>query len=228
MLLEVIVQSIDDARAAARGGADRLEVVRDIDRRGLTPDLDLVRAIASNVDVPLRIMIRESDGFTVSNAKEVTRLQRALASFAELPIDGVVVGFARAAMLDLDLTRTVLSAAPTLRATFHHAFDEADRPIEAIKALKQIPQIDRVLTAGGHGSWAERNRQLATYVEEGAGRLTILAGGGIDADGLRGLAAAGVVAEVHVGRAAREPQLSAAPVSADRVKRLKALTAPAK
>jgi copper homeostasis protein len=226
VLLEVIVQSIDDARAAARGGADRLEVVRDIDRRGLTPNIDLVRAIASEVSVPLRIMIRESDGFTVASAQEVTTLQRALASFAELPIDGVVVGFVRGTTLDLDLTRTVLSAAPTVRATFHHAFDEADHPLEAIEALKHIPQIDRVLTAGGDGSWADRHRQLAIYVKEGAGRLTILAGGGVDADGLRGLAAAGVVREAHVGRAAREPQQAAAPVSADRVKLLKALTYP--
>ena len=30
MILEVIVQTVDDARAAEDGGADRLEVVRDI------------------------------------------------------------------------------------------------------------------------------------------------------------------------------------------------------
>jgi copper homeostasis protein len=223
VLLEVIVQSLEDARAAARGGADRLEVVRDIDRRGLTPDIALVRAIASEVNLPLRIMIRESDGFTVRDASEVTTLQRALALFGELSIDGVVVGFARGTALNLDLTRTVLAAAPTIRATFHHAFDETDHPLEAIDALKQIPQIDRVLTAGGHGSWPDRHRQLAACVKAGGERLTILAGGGIDADGLRGLAAAGIVGEAHVGRAAREPQQSAAPVSADRVKRLKEL-----
>ena len=31
MLLEVIVQSVSDAREAARGGADRLEVVRNLE-----------------------------------------------------------------------------------------------------------------------------------------------------------------------------------------------------
>jgi copper homeostasis protein len=222
MLLEVIVQSIEDARAAAEGGADRLEVVRDIDRRGLTPDIELVRAIASDVKLPLRVIIRESDGFTVSNGDELATLQQALAAFADLPIDGVVIGFARDRALDLELTRTVLSVAPKVRATFHHAFDEADHPLEALDALKQIPQVDRVLTAGGHEVWAERHRRLATYVEA-AGRLTILAGGGVDADGLRGLAAAGIVREAHVGRAAREPQQSSAPVSAKRVKLLKAL-----
>jgi copper homeostasis protein len=39
MLLEVIVLSVEDARAAEEGGADRLEVVRDIHLGGLTPPL---------------------------------------------------------------------------------------------------------------------------------------------------------------------------------------------
>jgi len=39
-LLEVIALSADDAIAAERGGADRLEIVRAIDTGGLTPDLE--------------------------------------------------------------------------------------------------------------------------------------------------------------------------------------------
>lgn len=43
LILEVIVCSVTDALEAERGGADRTEVVRDLDRGGLTPYLDLVR-----------------------------------------------------------------------------------------------------------------------------------------------------------------------------------------
>ena len=66
LLLEVIVQSVEDALAAEAGGADRLEVVREIERDGLSPSLDLVRAISSATRVPLRVMVRESNTFTVS------------------------------------------------------------------------------------------------------------------------------------------------------------------
>jgi copper homeostasis protein len=63
MLLEVIVLSVDDARTATEGGADRLEVVRDIRQGGLTPPLALVRAIQRETHLPLRVMVRENAGY---------------------------------------------------------------------------------------------------------------------------------------------------------------------
>jgi hypothetical protein len=68
ILLEVIVQTVDDARAAEAGGADRLEVVRDINRDGLTPSIDVLRSIRAATRLPLRVMVRESATFTVSDA----------------------------------------------------------------------------------------------------------------------------------------------------------------
>jgi copper homeostasis protein len=226
VLLEVIVQSLEDARAADAGGADRLEVVQALDRRGLTPDIDLVRAMLRETRLPLRIMIREGDGFSIASPGELDTLQRALSSFAALPIDGVVLGFARGGVLDLDLTRAVLSPVPTMPATFHHAFDEARDPFAALDALRGVPNIDRVLTSGGAGTWDVRSRRLAEYVERAGSRLTILAGGGVDADGLRMLAAHGGIREAHVGRAAREPQHVSAPVSASRVALLRTIAGP--
>jgi copper homeostasis protein len=221
--LEVIVQSLEDARAAAAGGADRLEVVRDLDRRGLTPDLDLVRAMVREVQVPLRIMIRESDGFSVASPDEVRALRRALSSFAALPIDGVVLGFARDERVDLDLTNAVLSAAPHVRVTFHHAFDEARDPFAALEALGRVPNVDRVLTTGGSGTPVSRAARLAEYVTRAGPAITVLAGGGVDAEFLSALAAGGVVEEAHAGRAARDPATTSAPVSADRVRMLKSI-----
>ena len=63
-LLEVIVQTLADAREAARGGADRLEVVRALEDGGLTPPLALVQEIAAEVSLPLRVMVRENAGYS--------------------------------------------------------------------------------------------------------------------------------------------------------------------
>ena len=223
MLLEVIVQSLEDAHAARAGGADRLEVVRDLDRRGLTPEIDLVRAMLRDVRLPLRIMIRESDGFSVATGDEILALRTALSSFAALPIDGVVLGFARDGEIDLDLTNSVLSAAPDVRVTFHHAFDEARDPFAALDALRRVPNVDRVLTAGGHGTLIGRSARLAEYVKHAGSSMTILAGGGVDAEFLEVLVAGGIVKEAHAGRAAREPQITSAPVSAERVTTLRSI-----
>ena len=123
MLLEVIVQSVADAAEAEAGGADRLEVVREIERDGLTPPLDLVRSIIAATSLPLRVMVRESDGFGITGPRELIALQRAFADLADLGVHGAVVGFARDGALDLDLIASVLSVAPGLPVTLHRAFD---------------------------------------------------------------------------------------------------------
>ena len=222
LLLEVIVQRLADARAAAAGGADRLEVVREIERGGLTPALDLVRAISAEVGLPLRVMVRENEGFTVADAGELARLQDAVAALAELGVDGAVLGFARGRELDLETTAAVLGGGAALPATFHRAFDDALDPFQAIAALRKMPQIDRILTTGGPGDWHARARLLEQYTSVAGATLTVLPGGNLDADGLRILWASGCVREGHVGRAACEPPVAGAPVSAERVRHLKA------
>src|SRR5438270_7130575 len=93
LLLEVIVQTVVDAREAAAGGADRLEVVRAIHDGGLTPSIALVRAIAAETSLPLRVMVRENAGYGTA-AGELTALQRAAGELAALGVDGIVLGFA--------------------------------------------------------------------------------------------------------------------------------------
>jgi copper homeostasis protein len=225
LLLEVIVQSVADALAAEAGGADRLEVVREIERDGLTPSLDLVRELTRSTRLPLRVMVRESEGFTIAGPAELAALQRAFASFAELGVDGAVVGYARNGQLDLETTRAVLSAAPALPVTFHRAFDAAHDPIAAIDTLCSLSQIDRILTSGGGGDWTARCRRLEACAVRAGARPAILAGGGVDADALRVLASSSI-REAHAGRAACDPPRPGAPVSADRVRQLRLAAGP--
>jgi copper homeostasis protein len=223
MLLEVIVQSVADARAAEAGGADRLEIVREIDRDGLTPPLDLVRAIAAETRLPLRVMVRESDGFGVASARELMALQHTIAALALLDVDGAVLGFARGDEVDLEATRSVLAAAPELRVTFHRAFDAIRDQMSALRTLRDLPQIDRILSCGGVGPWEARCARFADLAAAAGNHLTIIAGGNVDATGLRALASSACAREAHVGRAAREPQTRSAPVSAARVRQLRAI-----
>ena len=219
-VLEVIVQTVDDARAAARGGADRLEVVREIHDGGLTPRSEVVAAIAAETGLPLRVMLRENAGFLLP-PEELPRLRRAADAFAALGVDGLVLGFAGDGRLDLDALRTVLEAVPTARVTFHRAFDTLRDPVRGLDEIAAIPAVDRVLTSGGDGSAADRCQRLAAWARHSAGRLTIIAGGGIDDECLERLSQAADVREIHVGRLAREHGAADGPVCADRVRRIR-------
>ena len=217
-VLEVIVCCVADAVEAQKGGASRLEVVRELDRGGLTPSIQLVQAIKDAVDLPLRVMVRESDGYgtrndnfgarddgcEVRNEAEVERLCVAAREFAKLRVDGLVLGFLKNDQIDLDLTARVLACAPEIHATFHHAFENASDQQQAVLEIKKLPQVDRILSHGGSGDLHERAQRLDCYVQIAAPEITIIAGGGIDLDAIALLKRTTSVREFHVGRAVRE------------------------
>ena len=111
-LLEVITCSVAEAVEAEKGGASRIEIVRDLRRGGLTPPLELVAEIKRAVNLPLRVMLRESDGFETSSADEIDRLCAAAVRFASLGVDGFVLGFLQDGQEHVERTQGVLACAP--------------------------------------------------------------------------------------------------------------------
>ncbi len=204
VVLEVIACTVEDAVEAEAGGAGRLEVVRDLSGGGLTPPISLVREILRSVKIPVRVMLREQAGFAVG---EMHALLAAAREFAAMGLDGVVLGFVQAGALDFPSMREVLAAAHELNATLHHAFDALSDPGEAIPIIKrELPEVDRILTRSG-----------GKYVESALPEITILAGGGLDAEAIRELRATTALREFHVGRAAQDAD---AKVSAAKVRAL--------
>jgi copper homeostasis protein len=219
VLLEVIASSVNDALEAERGGAGRLEVVRELGKGGLTPALELVERIMEVVTIPVRVMIREREGYSAGDAQAVEQLARLAAGFAALGVDGVVMGFLRDRRIDEAAMNTVLAAATPARATFHHAFDDLPDPIATIEALRRWPQIDRVLTSGGAGDWKAKADRIVEWTAAAARRIGMLPGGGVSQEALRILAKAGL-AEAHAGRAARVPPTADGGVSSLKVAEL--------
>lgn len=213
MLLEVIACSVEDAVEAERGGAGRLEIVRDLGRGGLTPDDRLVARIQKAVRIPLRVMIREDEGYGAGTAEHHRRLARLASRFARRGVDGIVLGFLDDRGIDVAAMDAVLASAAPLRATFHHAFDELPAPPAVLRALARWPQIDRVLTAGGAGDWTMKAARLQRLAGT---RIGILPGGGVDLQAVRVLSRTSLT-EAHVGRAARVPPQVDGAVSSEKV-----------
>lgn len=212
-VLEVIVCSVEDALQAERGGATRLEIVRNLESGGLTPRLDLAGEILSKVRIPARVILREKDGYSIKESGELDRLCSQARQMAALPLDGLVLGFIGSGRVDLDSMSTILDCASGLPATFHHAFEEVESPSETISELKSLPQLDRILTWGGQGSWWERMRRLGEYRKQARPEIEILAGGGLDLEKIALIHEQTEVREFHIGRAARTPEDASGKVS---------------
>lgn len=219
-MLEVIVCSVADAIEAEQGGAKRLEIVRDFAHGGMTPDLEFVREVMNAVSVPVRVMLRESEDYRVTDEREIEQLCAGAREFAALGVDGLVLGFIREGQIDVELSQRVLSCAPGVNATFHHAFEEIIDAPKAIEKLETLRQVDRILTAGGRGDWPQKIERLGSYQQTASSEIKILAGGGLDLQVLKEIRANTGISEFHVGRAARFESQIDGPVHSELVREL--------
>lgn len=222
-ILEVIVTSLDDAIEAELGGADRLELVRSLETGGFTPSTELVRKVVETVSVPVRVMLRENASMSIGGRGEIETLQSHASTVADLPINGFVIGFVKDGTMDVGAINEILAAAPKCHATFHRAFDHLPDPMRALHQLKELPQIDRVLTDGGAGSWVERKVRLIEWQRAAAPQIKLVIAAGLCASSLAEASQELRDIEVHVGRAARVRQVISGNVCRSQVASLKRL-----
>jgi copper homeostasis protein len=220
-VLEVIALDAGDAVAAQAGGADRLELVTDMAADGLTPSPGTFAAIRAAVDIPLRVMLRLTDGFAAGSAADRERLVRTAGQLRAAGAREFVLGFLDGdGAVDLPAVEELVGALDGCSWTFHRALDHAADRDALRKQLDGLPGLDTYLTAG---SAAGVDDGLPVLLAEAARRgepgyeQTVLVGGGLRLDHVPRLRAAGLDA-FHIGGAAR-PDGWNHPVSATAVAR---------
>ena len=206
MILEVCVDGPEGLKAAADGGADRVELCAALALGGLTPSPGLVR-VANDLDMPSVAMIRPRAGDFIWTASEVAFMQADIEVMQSMGVIGVVLGASRPdGRLDVDVLRKLLEGVDEGReAILHRAFDLAPDPFEALEIAVGLG-FDRILTSGGAVRAVDALRLLAMLHERARDRITILPGSGITPENVAGLLAAVPVGEVHASCARAIPQ----------------------
>ncbi|MBG0828769.1 copper homeostasis protein CutC [Planomonospora sp. ID67723] len=200
-LLEVIALDVRDAVAAEEGGADRLEIVADMMSDGLTPAVETVAAISRECTLPQMVMLRADASF-LAGPESLESLRRDAKALAEAGAAGFVFGFLDAeGAVDLAATEAMIHAVAPLPWTFHRAVDHAADLQAAWRAVRLLPNLATVLTAGSSGGVGDGLPLLKTRCEAGDGPL-IMAGGGLRPAHVSALLEYGVRA-FHVGSAVR-------------------------
>lgn len=226
MLLEVIACTPEEAAAAERGGADRIEWIADPQVGGVTPDLSLAAEMRRAVQVPIRVMVRPRGGGFVYAEDELEEMRRDIRRIAAAGGLDVVTGvLTPEGTVDESALEGLLSAGPGLAFTFHRAFDEAEDLGEALKALSVYPQVTDILTSGGAPSAPEGAARLAELLRGSkAGKPPeILAGAGLTAENLGAFLGAAGVARIHIGSAARVDGKASAPIDPRRIRAIRTI-----
>lgn len=216
-LLEVISRNPEDARAAAEGGADRIELLGSLEDGGMSPEPQVLEDIVAAVEIPVRPMVRLRPGFTTDGG-ELTHLRGLVKSYLDSGADGIVMGF-----LDVDTNidtaiMKLLAGTPPCRWTFHRAIDSVLQLRHAWAALLTLPGLDQVLTAGSpRGVEHGLDSLIGLARDNPRAADLIMAGGGLTPEHVLWLVRAGVTA-FHIGRPARPLGSYEAPVDADLVR----------
>jgi copper homeostasis protein len=215
ILLEVIVSSLDDARAAVAGGADRFELCSALALGGLTPSLGTLAAIKAEIGVPVMFMVRPREGGMAYSDGEFTVMERDADLALEAGADGLVCGFLTLeSQVDVARCRRFLAgrAGRGRQMVFHRAFDVVADPRTALEQLIDFG-FTRVLTSGRAAAAMDGLAEIRRTVEQAAGRIEVLPGAGITATDVRRVVAETGVDQVHlyVAEPATDPSVRANP-----------------
>lgn len=183
MILEVCVDSLASARAAIRGGADRLELCGALALGGLTPYTGLLRQIRSESDIPIRCLMRPRAGDFLYTPEEIRLMADQIQALKAAGADGFVIGCLTAdGDLDPEAMKPLLDAAGSTGLTLHRCIDVSRNPMDTYAAARALG-IDTVLTSGAAPSaiaGLDTIRQLLQLRNKDCGP-EILIGAGINA-----------------------------------------------
>lgn len=198
-VLEIAVDTVEQALAAERGGAHRIELCADLSVGGLTPDLEMMRAAREGVRLPIFAMVRRRGGDFVYSDEEFADMERDIQAARKLGMDGVVLGILSAdGHVDIGRTRLLVDLARPLPVTFHRAFDAS---ADLGKALEDVIQTGavRILSSGGASMVPDGLACLADLVKLARGRIAIMPGSGITAANAQPVAETTGAREFHAG-----------------------------
>ena len=147
-LLEVCVDSLASARAAIRGGADRLELCSALLAGGLTPYVHLLEQIRAESDIAVRCLMRPRAGDFLYEPEEIAMMAAQIKTLKAAGSDGFVIGcLTPYGDLDEKAMAPLIEAADGSGLTLHRCVDVSRDPVQTYRTAHTLG-IDTVLTSG--------------------------------------------------------------------------------
>ncbi len=196
MIVEVCANSYESAINAELGGANRIELCKDLHLDGLTPDDEVVVNTINKLKIPVFILIRPREGdFNYSN-EEFELMKADIVKFKEMGCKGIVSGVLNNDnTIDLERTKELMQLSRPLEFTFHRAFDKIVDPIKGLEELIEIG-VDRILTSGQEDSAIKGIGLIDKIIKIAANRIAIMPGSGVKSVNIKDFIAIGAN-EIH-------------------------------
>lgn len=197
-ILEACVDSVEGALVAQAGGADRIELCAGLLEGGTTPSAATIELARRHLSIGINVLIRSRSGDFCYSDLEIDVMRRDIEIAKSLGADGVVIGVLRPdATVDHERTAALIQTANPLSVTFHRAFDMTADPYAALETLVELG-VERILTSGQEATPLHGAELIAQLVQQAAGRIIIMPGGGVSEETVARLVQLTGVTEVHM------------------------------
>lgn len=183
-LFELCVANLESARAAEEGGADRIELCANLAVGGVTPPRELMTTVVHDLAIPVHVLIRPRAGNFVFSPEEFECMRRDIEAVKRAGASGIATGILLVdGSVDVARTRELIDLARPMDVTFHRAFDET---ADLKQALEDViaTGADSLLTSGGAADVLAGAETIRTLAEQAAGRIPLIAGGGLRLENL--------------------------------------------
>jgi copper homeostasis protein len=164
-ILEVCVDSLDSARAAIAGGADRIELCSALSIGGLTPYVGLLRQLRRESGIPVRCLMRPRAGDFCYTSSEIELMGDQIRELKAAGANGFVIGcLTPEGDLDEKAMASLMDACGDSGITLHRCVDVSRDPVETCRRAGELG-IDTVLTSGAAPNCVAGEAVIARLLE---------------------------------------------------------------
>ena len=205
VVIEICVESLEEAITACKSGANRIELCDDLAVGGTTPSKELVAQVIEYchaVNVKVYAMLRCRGGDFVYSNEEKSNMLTDCNSLLKAGVDGIVCGaLRRDGSIDREFMKQIRRSSGSLPLTFHKAFDDSNDDVtRAMNVLDDIG-FARILSSGRSHTALEGIDTLKHMVS--LERPTVIVAGSVRAHNVNAILRATGPLEVH----SRSPEI---------------------
>ena len=226
--LEIIVETLEDALAAEKGGATQLDLKAHYPCSGITPSIGTVTTIFKQVKIPIVMMIRPHARTFQASSGDLEIASADIQAGRAIGIKDFMFGFLTPELeIDIEVSKSLRRAAEGCRVHMHLGWELCRDPWQSLNTIVGLG-FSSIHTGGlstqgkAFGGSAldavENIRRIAKIIND---RMEIFLAGSVSTENAADLIHTSGITNLHCGRGVRIPPTAEGAVDAEKVSKLR-------
>ena len=191
VIVECCANSISSALTAIKAGVDRIELCKNLENGGETPDYSDIIKLRKSTKIPIHILILPKANQFIYSENELEKINHDINFCKKNNIDGVVIGVLENNIVDRFQMKKIIKTARPMKVTFHRAFDTLNEIENNLHAIIKLG-CNYLLTSGQKENVDLGKENIKKIIQLADNNIKIIAGGGVNIDNIELLYKLGV------------------------------------